>query len=975
MLGLDTDCTAEDIKRAYRRLALIFHPDKNQGNDAEEAKRRFQAVAKAKEVLLNSVGRKGPSPAPKPTTPKPTVPKPTEHKKNPETAKITRVPPPPAPTAERPGKTKFHVVWMCGACEMRDIGCATGTCASRSVPCARTTARTGCFCGHTYEKHGVSQPSGDGTNVQLRCSQFGCLCAHFTYIPVGAMCTCGHSSVEHDPSRHHPCEVSDCNCQTFHNASTCVCRHTWACHRTEIRYIAGVKKARPASANAAGRGRCAATESPQVSRASSPEEKVPQPPKPPPIWASSAANRPLRRPAAPGTGIPPPSTFPRTPTDGPGTARSGGPPSSARGQWKASPPVRRPSSAPSGGRPAADAPTSTNFQSTSVPQRTRPVAAEGTGLGVHGRTFSNRRNSTASAFREIPRSRPPSAPVHGRAKLGATVNVADNSLGKSAFGTEGPEPQRLTRPSSAPPAGRGPATTVIPPAVSSPYASVLSPKRPQVSEARQPEYRRPPACSETRTKTAGVRVEEAVPRIVSKQPVCSPGSASATARKAPLQGSIGAMLGRQQRRTTCPSLDVSGLPVTAASSSSNAPAKVETSASPVTPEGVPPAQQVDETKSSPCKTSTKAQNPPTAPDSHREAFNQISDEYRDLSTNPGTERVWEKGSACRTASKTSKISTTDSDACGVASSDGGSNSNAGPPEEPQEPDAEPDASSCDEENTTRDCEMPAPAAEQSKDVEDEWRKLREEVNANTGDPGSEDPAPDVGKSPDARLGAAPPAAQNAQDPAARFWRTASAPRRRSEPFAGNSKQTAADVAKVATAAAAAAVASDGRPWWERLHTPSRKRFSRSHTGSAVPPKRPDFRPRSASASISQPGRGWSQRHTNPARVSVSFAVRSSAVESSRSTNVGRRKSGEYGAKGIDTESDNPDSCRKTAEKISQLDDDLAQDSFIFNDDGGDGCTGFFGADSDDEGMYFEKYSLRKQKPHAEVFMALFTKLS
>lgn len=49
VLGLGRDVTEEDIKRAYRRLALQYHPDRNPGNkDAEE---KFKEATEAYEVL------------------------------------------------------------------------------------------------------------------------------------------------------------------------------------------------------------------------------------------------------------------------------------------------------------------------------------------------------------------------------------------------------------------------------------------------------------------------------------------------------------------------------------------------------------------------------------------------------------------------------------------------------------------------------------------------------------------------------------------------------------------------------------------------------------------------------------------------------------------------------------------------------------------------------------------------------------
>jgi molecular chaperone DnaJ len=49
VLGVARDASAEDIKKAYRKLALQFHPDKNPGNkDAEE---HFKEISESYEVL------------------------------------------------------------------------------------------------------------------------------------------------------------------------------------------------------------------------------------------------------------------------------------------------------------------------------------------------------------------------------------------------------------------------------------------------------------------------------------------------------------------------------------------------------------------------------------------------------------------------------------------------------------------------------------------------------------------------------------------------------------------------------------------------------------------------------------------------------------------------------------------------------------------------------------------------------------
>jgi curved DNA-binding protein len=56
ILGLDKTATADDIKKAYRKLARKYHPDMNPGNKQAEA--RFKEVNEAYEVLSDSDKRR-----------------------------------------------------------------------------------------------------------------------------------------------------------------------------------------------------------------------------------------------------------------------------------------------------------------------------------------------------------------------------------------------------------------------------------------------------------------------------------------------------------------------------------------------------------------------------------------------------------------------------------------------------------------------------------------------------------------------------------------------------------------------------------------------------------------------------------------------------------------------------------------------------------------------------------------------------
>eukprot|EP00667_Euglena_gracilis_P014633 EG_transcript_15158 len=57
VLGVAPDCSQEDIKRAYRKAALKWHPDKHT-DDKEEAEKKFKEICASYEVLSDEKKRK-----------------------------------------------------------------------------------------------------------------------------------------------------------------------------------------------------------------------------------------------------------------------------------------------------------------------------------------------------------------------------------------------------------------------------------------------------------------------------------------------------------------------------------------------------------------------------------------------------------------------------------------------------------------------------------------------------------------------------------------------------------------------------------------------------------------------------------------------------------------------------------------------------------------------------------------------------
>src|SRR5690606_4724529 len=57
VLGVAKNATDDDIKKAYRKLAMKYHPDRNQGDDAKKAEEKFKEAKEAYEMLSDGQKR------------------------------------------------------------------------------------------------------------------------------------------------------------------------------------------------------------------------------------------------------------------------------------------------------------------------------------------------------------------------------------------------------------------------------------------------------------------------------------------------------------------------------------------------------------------------------------------------------------------------------------------------------------------------------------------------------------------------------------------------------------------------------------------------------------------------------------------------------------------------------------------------------------------------------------------------------
>ena len=58
VLGVDKKAAQDEIKKAYRKLAVKYHPDKNQGSKEKESEEKFKEISEAYNVIGDPEKRK-----------------------------------------------------------------------------------------------------------------------------------------------------------------------------------------------------------------------------------------------------------------------------------------------------------------------------------------------------------------------------------------------------------------------------------------------------------------------------------------------------------------------------------------------------------------------------------------------------------------------------------------------------------------------------------------------------------------------------------------------------------------------------------------------------------------------------------------------------------------------------------------------------------------------------------------------------
>jgi len=248
VLGISGTCSKEEVLKAFRRLALIFHPDKN--GDSEESKKKFQIIQQSKLTLLSHLGEAGdpPASAGDATTSTSTTAGSYSHCQNAQQATKSSASSGPwekkPETEARSGPQK--AMWACSACEVKERGAHPPN--NVSSTCTNIGSLSTCFCGHLFAGHHFQDDHFECTS---------CSCSSFTYQAPDSTCVCGCSPKEHGVKYPYPCKRCQGTCQQFYSTQVCPkCNCDWACHRvvaeSDLLFQAGKGKCdepvRPSSA-------------------------------------------------------------------------------------------------------------------------------------------------------------------------------------------------------------------------------------------------------------------------------------------------------------------------------------------------------------------------------------------------------------------------------------------------------------------------------------------------------------------------------------------------------------------------------------------------------------------------------------------------------------------------------------------------------------------------------------------------------